>query len=165
MNKRIVSLVIVFILLAGFSNLGYGMMRGRNHRGYEAKDWDNLNLSQEESREIERLTDDHYRQIREISYQLRDKRYQLHDLYFDAEVSNNRIEEQQTEVKKLQGELDSLRADYKLYLRDILTTEQLNMLSAKGQSDCHRSFRREKRGSNFSHMGRGYHGGMVDWFN
>ncbi|MCK8816834.1 periplasmic heavy metal sensor [Natroniella sulfidigena] len=167
MNKRIVSLVVVLTLLVGFSALGYGMMSGRNHRGYEERGWDGLDLSQEQSEEIDRLTEDHYRQARELSYELRDKRYELRELYFDAEVSNSRIEKQQAEVEQLERELDALRADYQLALRDILNTEQLDrmsdskyMMGGMSEFDCPGY---SERGSYSSHMGRGHHGGMMGW--
>ncbi|GAB6100562.1 hypothetical protein JCM16358_24410 [Halanaerocella petrolearia] len=138
--KKIVSLGLILVLLVAGSALvlahggGFGN-QGSVGRGYRY-DQDyyqyQLNLSDDQLNQIEELRDEYYHQAEDIMDQLRDKNYELHELYFEQNASRDKVVGLQEEVNGLRNKLIKLRTNFYWKLRNVLTDDQLEQFADYG---------------------------------
>ncbi|MCK8824472.1 Spy/CpxP family protein refolding chaperone [Fuchsiella alkaliacetigena] len=162
--KKTVSVVLILVLVLGLSSLafarigsrGQGMM-GRDYgmrgvdcdRGRSRLDGEDLNLTEEQERELEDLKIEYYEKSELVREEMWDKRAQLRELYYDSEASDGELRSLQNEIDGLRAELMELKDEQRLSLREILTAEQLEKLDRSSCLYCDEDYTRGRssRGS------------------
>ena len=173
MMKKVIGLGLVILLVVGMSTLvwahgSYGLgangkpgagLQYNNNRNYQPGGYQaRVDLSEQQEEKMEALEEKYEDKIEDDVDELRDKQEKLHDLYFDKEAARKEIVKVQTEINSLQTKLRELNTEYRLDVRDILSTEQLEESAETGRFGMmsFSDFRAHHQGG----FGRGMKGGF-----
>ncbi len=126
------TLTIILILLSflwpGMA-AGQGFMHRRGWGPRPMEDWiKRLNLSEEQTRQIQALRDAYRRDTLSWRDELTAKRFHLRDLLRDPQADPNRVLAVQREVSDLESRIEERTVIFQLELRKVLTPEQIQML-------------------------------------
>ncbi|MGM0501077.1 MAG: Spy/CpxP family protein refolding chaperone [Bacillota bacterium] len=136
--KKVVTLMLVVSLVVGGSALvlaygSSGQRQGRyqqqrnseRQRGNKRNWQEKLNLSEQQSEKIEELRANYFAKRDEMRDELVDKRAELREMYFNSEVSKEELTTFNTEINELRIQLNDVRAEHRLSVRNTLDQEQL----------------------------------------
>jgi Spy/CpxP family protein refolding chaperone len=127
--KKSISFVLVLTLVLGISV--YALAHGNNNgvsQGSQNGYHEQLNLSAEQEEQMEKFQDRYY----ERTDELREKREELRELYFDKNASRQEIVKAQRELNQLRAESFELRTKSQLGVRNMMTSEQLATMDDYG---------------------------------
>ncbi len=124
-----ISLLIscLFILLTTASSFSQPPEMGMRMRRGESPCWraSDLDLSQEQRKNLELIQQTYYREIQLLRLQVFTKRLELRDLLANPAVKTESIRRKFSEIIELQSKQEEKAADYLIKVRSLLTPEQL----------------------------------------
>jgi Spy/CpxP family protein refolding chaperone len=134
MKSKIIILVLIFIfmfpIVPAFSQpsgmitgpgMGMRHWRGEN-RGWRASE---LNLSSEQTKELDLIQQTYYRETQLLRVQLLSKRLELREFLTDPTIKVEFIRSKYAEINEIQFRFDEKAAEYLIKVRNLLTPEQL----------------------------------------
>jgi len=131
--KKLLSISLVAVLILGLSVFVWAHGGSNNNYNNDAGHYgQELNLSHQQEEQLEELEDDYYDQLDDLRDDLWDKREDLRDEYVDKSNKKEDIIELQQEVNQLRNKLFELQQEYRLEVRDILSSSQLEMMNDRG---------------------------------
>jgi uncharacterized protein HemX len=131
--KKLLSISLVAVLILGLSVFVWAHGGSNNNYNNGAGHYEqDLNLSHQQEDQLEELEDDYYDQLDDLRDDLWDKREDLRDEYVDKSNKEEYIIELQQEVNQLRNQLFKLQQEYRLEVRDILSSSQLEAMSSYG---------------------------------
>ena len=132
--KKILSVSLVAVLVLGLSVFVLAHGQGnRDYNGYDQDEYYNhLNLSEQQIHDLEELEEEYYDQVDDLRDEIWDKRDDLRELYFDKDSKEEEIVNLHNEINKLRQNLFEINQDYRLELRKMLSSRQLEEMNEYG---------------------------------
>lgn len=180
MKKLLTSLFVITLIAAVFTGTIFAHNSQRKMRDYdenhhynsESRNYNRIDLSQEQINQIADLREDFYNQTETLQKQIRDLKYELSNLEFRG-ASNREIGQIEDELEELLAEMDEKRIEHQQKMESVLTDEQLDLLAENRdqyQENYERRFDQDYNRGNANHMFLGHHNsfgsgmmGMMGW--
>ncbi|MGM0549005.1 MAG: Spy/CpxP family protein refolding chaperone [Bacillota bacterium] len=170
MKKVLTSLFVITLIAAVFTGTIFAHNSQRQMRDYnenhhynsETRDYNRIELNQEQLNQIADLRDDFYNQTEKLQAQIRDLKYELRNLEFRG-ASNKEIGEIEDQLEELLVEMDQKRAEHQQKIESVLTDEQLDLLAenrSQYQENYQRRFKDDYNRSTDNRMFLGHHNGF-----
>lgn len=176
MKKLLTTLFVLTLVTAVFTgpifahNLQRQMGHYNNDHHYnsETRNYNRIELSQDQIDQIAKIREDFYNQTEEIRTQIRDLKYKLNNLEFRG-ASRAEIGEVEDQIEELLIKMDEKRANNQEKMESVLTEKQLDLL-AENRSSYDRGFTDDSARGYSDQMFLGHHNnfgpgmmGMMHW--
>lgn len=110
---------------------GMGMRHWRGEtRGYTASE---LNLSSEQTKELDLLQRTYFREAQLLRAQLLSKRLELREFLTNPTIKIESIRSKYSEINEIQTRFEEKAVEYLIKVRNLLTPEQLKSWSPEGE--------------------------------